>query len=56
SRALAYWIIDDGGINAYGATQLNTDSFTLSEVHLLQDALRENFQLRTRVVEKRTNQ
>lgn len=37
--ALAYWIIDDGGINTYNATILNTDSFTLEEVELLQKAL-----------------
>lgn len=37
--ALAYWIMDDGGINTYNATILNTDSFTLEEVELLQKAL-----------------
>lgn len=56
NRALAYWIIDDGGINAYGATQLNTDGFTLNEVNLLQKTLAENFGLRTRNVKKRDNQ
>lgn len=54
--ALAYWIIDDCGINAYKATMLNTDSFTIEEVKLLQKALRNNFQLRTRIVEKRAGQ
>lgn len=48
--------MDDGGINAYGATQLNTDSFTLIEISLLQQALTDNFSLRTRVVKKRQNQ
>jgi len=55
-RALAYWIMDDGGINSYKATQLNTDSFTLEQIQLLQQALLENFQLRTRLAEKRAGQ
>ena len=54
--ALAYWIMDDGGINAYNATILNTDSFTLEEVELLQKALEEKFGLRTRKAEKRKGQ
>ncbi|RYE12108.1 MAG: hypothetical protein EOP45_23450 [Sphingobacteriaceae bacterium] len=49
-------MIDDGGINAYKATQLNTDSFTLEDVHRLKQALTDNFKLRTRLVEKRKNQ
>ena len=56
SRALAYWIIDDGGMNTYGATQLNTDSFTLDDIDLLQKALADNFGLRTRIAKKRENQ
>lgn len=56
NRALAYWIIDDGGINTYKATQLNTDSFSLEDISHLQQALADNFQLRTRVVKKRENQ
>lgn len=56
NRALAYWIMDDGGINTYGATQLNTDSFTLEDIFLLQQALTVNFGLRTRLVKKRENQ
>lgn len=57
-RAFAYRIIDDGGINAYNATQINTDSFEfdLGGVHILQEALLRNFELRTRLVEKRPNQ
>lgn len=53
-RALAYWIMDgpSGGINSYGATQLSTDSFTLDEINLLQQALSDNFKLRTRVSKK----
>lgn len=56
AQSLAYWIMDDGGINAYKATQLNTDSFTLEDIHILQEALHNNFQLRTRLIEKRSNQ
>lgn len=48
--------MDDGGINTYGATQLNTDSFTLEDIFLLQQALTVNFGLRTRLVKKRENQ
>lgn len=54
--ALAYWIMDDGGINTYNATILNTDSFTLEEVELLQKALEQKFGLRTRKSQKRKGQ
>lgn len=54
--ALAYWIMDDGGINTYNATILNTDSFTLEEVERLQKALEQKFGLRTRKAEKRKGQ
>ena len=53
---LAYWIMDDGGINTYNATILNTDSFTLEEVELLQKALEQKFGLRTRKSQKRKGQ
>jgi hypothetical protein len=33
ARALAYWIMDDGGIDAFKATHLNTDAFTLKDVN-----------------------
>lgn len=46
--ALAYWIIDDGGINTYNATILNTDSFTLEEVKLLQKALERSMNSKSR--------
>ena len=48
--------MDDGGINAYKATQLNTDSYTLEDVNRLQRALADSFQLRTRLIEKRKDQ
>lgn len=48
--------MDDGGINFYKATILNTDNFTLDQIKLLQKTLLENFQLRTRLAEKRAGQ
>jgi len=54
--ALAYWIMDDGGIDTYNATILNTDSFTLEEVRQLQKVISKNFDLRTRIAEKRKGQ
>lgn len=55
-RALAYWIMDDGGKGSNGETNLHTRSFTLQEVQLLQDALFTNFELRTRLIEKTPGQ
>jgi hypothetical protein len=56
ARALAYWIKDDGGIDSFKATHLNTDSFKLNDVNLLQAALKENFDLRSRLIKKRKEQ
>jgi hypothetical protein len=56
ARALAYWIMDDGNIDAFKATQINTDSFSLNDIHLLQFALMDNFKLRTRLNKKRPGQ
>jgi len=55
-RALAYWIMDDGGRGNYGETILHTRSFTLNDVQLLQHALMINFDLRTRLIEKTPGQ
>jgi hypothetical protein len=55
ARALAYWIIDDGGIDVFKATHLNTDAFSLKDINLLVDALKDNFQLRTRLIKKVQN-
>lgn len=55
-RALAYWIMDDGGKGSYGEMILHTRSFTLSDVQLLQSALTHNFGLRTRLIEKTPSQ
>jgi hypothetical protein len=45
-----------GGIDAFKATIINTDSFNLNDIILLQMALKENFELRTRLIKKRTEQ
>ena len=94
-RALAFWIMDDGGKNPYNQTFLHTNSFSRlvltpfpiywemdrtkfpcsdppqlrwggsersweredqGEVELLQAALLKNFQLRTRLIDKRPGQ
>lgn len=55
-RALAFWIMDDGGINAYKATHLNTDGFSMEDIQRLQEALMYNFQLKTRIANKRPGQ
>lgn len=55
-RALAYFIMDDGGKGSYGEMNLHTRSFSIEGVRLLQKALADNFQLRTRLVEKTANQ
>lgn len=44
-RALAIWIMDDGGVSGKGS-KISTESFTLEEVKLLQAALFERFDLR----------
>ena len=49
ARALAYWIMDDGGKGSGGETNLHTRAFTIDEVKLLQKALNDNFSLNTRV-------
>lgn len=48
--------MDDGGINTYNATIINTDSFTQGKVEHQQKALKRNFGLRTRIAEKRKGQ
>lgn len=56
ARALAYWIMDDGGKGSHGEIILHTRSFTLADVKRLQDALAINFNLRTRLIEKTPGQ
>jgi hypothetical protein len=48
--------MDNGSKRASGQTLLHTDSFSLSDVQLLQSALLANFGLRTRLIEKRPGQ
>jgi hypothetical protein len=56
ARALAYFIMDDGGKGSYGEMNLHTRLFTLEDVQLLQQALADNFKLRTRLIEKTPGQ
>ena len=44
--------MDDGNIDAFKATQINTDSFSLNDIHLLQIALMDKIKLRTRLYKK----
>lgn len=48
--------MDDGHRTAYNQTVLNTNSYRYEDVLLLQEALRTNFQLRTRITEKSPGQ
>jgi hypothetical protein len=51
--ALAIWLMDDGyKRNDCNAIRLNTDSFTLEEQYLLQDALKVNFSIESTVHRK----
>lgn len=46
--SLAVWYLDDGGLRPdYKAFRFHTNNFSLEEVHLLQDILWKNFQLKT---------
>ena len=56
ARALAYWIMDDGGIDSFKATHLYTNKFNINCINLLQVALKDNFNLRTRIYQKQTDQ
>jgi hypothetical protein len=48
--------MDDGSKNVYNQTILHTDSFSLTDLELLQKALLYNFQLKSRLILKRPNQ
>jgi hypothetical protein len=56
ARGLAYWIMDDGGKSKHNQLVLHTRAFSLKEVILLQNALKENFKLNSRLEEKEKNQ
>lgn len=55
-RALAIWIMDDGGKNSSNQTILHTRSYSYNEVLILQEALKLNFKLKTNLYEKVPNQ
>lgn len=44
--------MDDGHRTFYNQTVLNTNSYTIEEINILQNALDKNFGLRTRTTEK----
>ena len=50
---LAFWIMDDGGLGSNGTLNLHTDSYTLTEVNLLIDVLKRNFDINSRISIKR---
>lgn len=56
ARALAYWIMDDGGIDSFKATHLYTNKFSINCINLLEVALRDNFNLKTRIYQKQSDQ
>lgn len=48
--------MDDGSKSSWDQTILHTRSFSKQEVIFLQDVLKKNFGLRTRIEEKKLNQ
>jgi hypothetical protein len=56
ARGLAYWIMDDGGKSKSNQMVLHTRAFSKKEVILLQNALKVNFKLNSRLEEKEKNQ
>nr|YP_009543506.1 LAGLIDADG endonuclease [Coniothyrium glycines]AYU74396.1 LAGLIDADG endonuclease [Coniothyrium glycines] len=56
ARGLAYLIMDDGGKSVHNQTVLHTRSFTLEDVKYFQSVLLENFDLVTRLEEKKKDQ
>ena len=55
-RSLAFWIMDDGSKDSNGQTILHTRSYSYSEILLLQNTLKNKFNLRTRITEKTSGQ
>nr|YP_009710757.1 LAGLIDADG endonuclease [Amanita thiersii]QFZ98705.1 LAGLIDADG endonuclease [Amanita thiersii] len=55
-RALVYLIMDDGNIDSYKATHLNTHKFSFNCINLLRDALKDKFYLKTRIIKKQNDQ
>jgi len=56
ARGLAYWLMDDGGKSVHGQTILHTRAFTLEDVKYIQEVLNKNFELITRLEEKKEGQ
>ena len=48
--------MDDDGLGSNGTLNLHTDSYTLSEVNLLIEVLKRNFEINSRVQLKRPGQ
>lgn len=55
ARVLAYWIKDDGGIDSFKPSHLYTNKFSFNNINLLQEALKENINLRNRIYKKIKN-
>jgi hypothetical protein len=47
--------MDDGGIDTFKVTHLNTDSFNLNDINLLQVALKDKFYLRISLIKNVKN-
>lgn len=56
ARGLAYWLMDDGGKSVHGQTIIHTRAFTLKDVEYIQEVLNKNFELKTRLEEKKEGQ
>jgi hypothetical protein len=56
ARALAFFIMDDGGKGSSNETILHTRAFKKFEFNLLRKALEVNFDLHSRLIEKYSNQ
>jgi len=48
--------MDDGGKSVHGQTIIHTRAFTLEDVKYIQEVLNKNFELRTRLEEKKEGQ
>ena len=46
---LAFWIMDDGGLGSNGTLNLHTDSYTFTEVNLLIEVFKNNFDINSRI-------
>jgi hypothetical protein len=53
ARSLAFWIMDDGQQVKKGGLTLCTDSYNSNEIHILREALKQNFKLDTTIHNKK---